>query len=118
MTTYEAIKAIPAKSIVWTDFVTRLRSEVFIARDAANKTMPYEDEYAALTGVGSKRQLAMWYACILVDGASVSARFIPPSPETLSWGGFLGGETVVLTDHEAAEAEAARIIAMIPEYRI
>jgi hypothetical protein len=38
--------------------------------------------------------------------------FIPPSPETLSWGGFLGGTHCHWTDH-AAEAEATAEIARL-----
>ena len=57
--------------------------------------------------------LAWWKArCKAVAGCLVSCQstvnhFIPASPETEAWGGFLGGERVIYTDKKAeADAEA------------
>jgi hypothetical protein len=60
--------------------------------------------------------LAWWKARIrsvshdLVSADSRVTHFIPASPETLAWGGFLGGERISYTN-KSAEADAMEMIA-------
>ena len=116
-TTYEAIKAIPGKGYDWDGLVNAVRAEVIEVRNALNYTIPYEEEYAAAKGVRDKRNLAMMFACIYVDNLSRLSHFIPPSQETLNWGGFLGGEHVTYTDEEKSDAATAHIVNMIERFR-
>jgi hypothetical protein len=59
--------------------------------------------------------LAWWKARIramaynVVDADSRVVHYIPPSPETLAWGGFLGGERISYTN-KAAEADAMEMV--------
>lgn len=59
--------------------------------------------------------LAWWkWLCVcvardLIDLDAKVNHFIPASPETIEWGGFLGGERVIFTD-KAAEADAQEMI--------
>ena len=46
----------------------------------------------------------------IVDNASVKSAYIPPSDETLAWGGFLGGEHLSWTN-QADKAEMDEMIA-------
>lgn len=54
--------------------------------------------------------LAWWKARVrsvawdLVSAESTINHFIPASPETEAWGGFLGGERLTYTDRKAADA--------------
>lgn len=117
-TTYEAIKAIPGKGFDWNGFVGAVRDMQIITRSGMNRIPdPYAEEFASMKGIGDKRRLAMWYATLIVHDCSKSSKFIPPSQETLSWGGFLGGDTVVLTDEDAAQEATDKIICLIPEFQ-
>lgn len=107
--TYETIKALPAKRYDWDGLLTALRRMVSEQRAAKNHTMPYEEEYQSARGIRDKRNLAMMYACTFVRDGFKKSHFIPPSPETLQWGGFLGGEHVIVRGHEA-EAEAEKVV--------
>jgi hypothetical protein len=43
-------------------------------------------------------------AHLIVSTDSTINHFIPASPETEAWGGFLGGERLIYTDRKAADA--------------
>lgn len=63
--------------------------------------------------------LAWWKARIravaydISHKASASQHFIPPSPETLAWGGFLGGETLYMRDKQAEIIAENKIIQIV-----
>jgi hypothetical protein len=65
--------------------------------------------YAGQKGIRADRSTAMEMACLIVHARSVRQKFIAPSEETLSWGGFLGGENSVWTDKDAEEAATVAI---------
>lgn len=98
MSTYEIIKALPGKGTDWAGFQAALRTLM-----VGEYIRPETEARWAEKGIRAARGAAMEMATIIVHRASVRSTFIAPSPETLSWGGFLGGETVVFRDGEAAE---------------
>ena len=104
-TTYEIIKALPGKGFNWTGFVAELRARYVVTySNVHDGALPWEGtlaEWDAAKGVRQLRHTAMYISTCLTDTVSKRSSFIPPSPETLAWGGFLGGETVVYTDREA-----------------
>ena len=51
----------------------------------------------------------------IINSGSRISRFIPPSEETLQWGGFLGGETVVYTDSRKAAELAGEVVELVQE---
>lgn len=105
-TTYEMIKALPSKSN-WIAIHTALRT--------INGGNFYDsaEELAAQKGIRNAREAAMWMACDLVKRASTKSSFIPASPETLSWGGFLGGTSCVWNDAKIEETKTLEVIAAI-----
>lgn len=105
--TYEMIKALPGKTFNWTALISGLREmhgQEFYAE---------LEDIAASKGIRNAREAAMRMAVEIVLTRAVSGRFIPPSPETLSWGGLLGGETVTLRDNEIEEKMTAAIDRLI-----
>ena len=55
-------------------------------------------------GLAWWKERCLSVANAIVDQASVRSSYIPPSTETLEWGGFLGGEHLSWTD-QAAKTE-------------
>lgn len=122
MSTYEMIKALPGKGANWQALVNALRDHylsIYASKYNGKSPWPVNttDIWNAAKGVRQLRESAMQAANYAVDEESSRSSFIPPSPETLQWGGFLGGEGLVWTD-EGAEAEAtARIAKIIESFR-
>lgn len=119
--TYEMLRAIPAKAVDWRALTDALTANYLAEYGAAHSgATPWSgnttDQWAAAIGVRALRQAAMEAASFAVGSASQRSRFIPPSPETLSWGGFLGGETVVWTDDAAAESATERVAQIIEKH--
>ena len=117
-TTYETIKSLPGKSTNWRGLVDALVANYLAVYAAAhNGKSPYAphttDEWAAAKGVRQLRDAAMQVACSTVHALSIRSSFIPPSPETLQWGGFLGGEALSWTDRDAEEQATAAVISII-----
>ena len=106
-TTYEMIKALPGKSN-WTAIHSALR-----IMNGGKNFYNAAENLASEKGARNGREAAMWMACDLVARASTKSKFIPPSPETLSWGGFLGGEICVWTDEEIEQSTTDAVIAAI-----
>jgi hypothetical protein len=97
MGTYEMIKALPGKTTNWSALVSGLREM---------HGLEFYEELEILStrkGIRNQRDTAMRMAVEIILTRVQTSRFIPPSPETLSWGGFLGGETVVLRDRDLEE---------------
>ena len=118
MTTYEMIKALPGKSTNWRNLVDALSANYVAAYAARYNAAPYAptttDEWANARTVRELRSAAMCAANVYVGFVAQQSSFIPPSPETLAWGGFLGGEPVVWTDRDA-ETAATETVALIIE---
>jgi hypothetical protein len=51
----------------------------------------------------NKREVAMQISNAIVHEIATVSVFIPPSPETIAWGGFLGGTRETYTDSEKEE---------------
>ena len=123
MSTYEIIKAIPGKGYNWTGFCAALRERYMATYAEAHKgATPWPsnttDVWDAAKGIRDMRTAAMEMACSIVHTKSTHATFIPPSPETLSWGGFLGGETVVVLDKEIEAAVTFEIEQLSKKFAI
>jgi hypothetical protein len=117
MNTYEMIRALPGKGFDWPGFYAAMRA-AYVENCATHKRCALGlDRHDAAKGVRQLRQAAWEMAGCIVQHDSVRARFIGPSPETLSWGGFLGGETVVVTDHDAEEQSTFAIGEIIKRFR-
>ena len=115
--TYDLIKALPGKGTDWRGLVDALSARYVTQYAALNDgEAPWPnnttDEWASAKGVRELRHAAMYAATMITDDKSRRSSFIPPSPETLSWGGFLGGESVVWRD-DAAYSEAVEECAAI-----
>ena len=113
--TYELIKKLPAKGFDWTGFVAELRSQA-MAKWQKGKDGRYAychemtlAEWDAAKGLRQIREAAMQMACGIVSSKATRKAVIPPSEETLSWGGFLGGSIEVWTDEVAVDAATAEI---------
>jgi hypothetical protein len=118
MSTYEMIKALPGKTTNWRNLVDALSANYVSAYASRYGAAPYAptttDEWANARTVRDLRYAAMCAANAYVGFVSQQSNFIPPSPETLACGGFLGGETVVWTDRDA-ETAAVETVAHIIE---
>lgn len=118
--TYEMIKALPGKGTNWARLNAALRSH-YLAVYAAkhNGAAPWAgnttDAWDAAKGIGQLRTAAMEMANCAVHCSATRSSFSAPSQETLSWGGFLGGEVLVWNDNEAEAAAVAEIEAIIGE---
>jgi hypothetical protein len=115
--TYEMIKALPGKGTDWRRLASDLRDHYVSLYTANHGVAPWGGgslaQWDAAKGVRELRQAAMEAACFAVDEASRRSAFIAPSPETLEWGGFLGGSTEVWTDQDAERAATAEIAGII-----
>lgn len=105
--TYEMIKALPGKTTNWGSIISGLR-------EMHGKEFYEELEVLSTSkGIRNQRETAMRMSVEIILTRVQTSRFIAPSPETLQWGGFLGGETVVLRDHDLEETlteEIGRLI--------
>lgn len=119
--TYEIIRALPGKGTNWTGLVDALQAHYLaVYAQAHNGAEPWAktstDMWKAAKGVRELRRAAMEAANFAVDTLARKSTFLPPSPETLSWGGFLGGETIVWIDADAESAATAEIIELVRQF--
>ena len=116
--TYEMTRAIPSKALDWSAFLADMRAEYITIIEAKNKVSNVA-EYDALIsgGMRDRRNAAYYLAAIIVDYKSKRSHFQAPIPETLAWGGFLGGEVLVWTDKDDEDAAVSDIAAKIAKYR-
>ena len=110
MTTYKAIKALPGK-FNWPVLIERL--EALHLQSVGRAYDHSRDVYAGQSGVRAMRFTAMELATSIVFHAETRSTFIPPSEQTLSEGGFLGGETVVWKDADAGIAATKAVCDVI-----
>jgi hypothetical protein len=114
MTTYEIIRAIPAKGFNWTGFNTALRAKVVAADAAQAHTLV---EWDAAKGMRAVRIAAMEMACFYADKVSKRVNIIQPSDESKAWDSFEGGHHDVWNDRDAMEAATQEVAAMVTNFR-
>lgn len=118
--TYEMIKAIPAKGFDWTGFNAALRAEyvTLVGRNIGAWCVQHVlTEWDAAKGVRQMRGAAMEMACSIVSRKATRVNIIVPSQESAMWDSFEGGHHDVWTDSEAEESATAEVAAMIERYR-
>lgn len=109
---YSAINAITDKSKAKALHASLYASYV---QRAGEKQAAHLDRMCISGSMWKAEGLAWWKdRCRAMAGAFVDAdakvsHFIPPSPETLAWGGFLGGEHISYMD-KAKQADAEEMI--------
>lgn len=109
--TYEMIKAIPAKGFNWVGFNTALRSKV---QDAAMADTLLG--WDAVKGMRQVRSAAMEMACYYVDMVSKRVNIIAPSDESKMWDSFEGGHHDVWNDANATEKATQEIAELIKKF--
>lgn len=67
-------------------------------------------------GAAYYRELCLSHANGIIHKASTQTHFLPPSAETLAWGGFMGGENLVWTDAQKADAAETRVLKTIAKF--
>jgi hypothetical protein len=113
-TTYEMIRALPAKGFDWTGFTAALRAKVASVNAAQDFTLAAWD---AAKGMRATRTAAMEMACFYVSKVSTRSNIIAPSQETAMWDSFEGGHHDVWNDTEAEEAATAEVSELISKLR-
>jgi hypothetical protein len=109
-TTYEMIRAIPAKGFDWTGFNAALRAKVVAANAAMPDTLAGWD---TAKGMRAIRTAAMEMACFYVSKVSTRSNIIAPSEESRMWDSFEGGHHDVWNDAKAEETATAEVAELI-----
>lgn len=112
--TYEMIKAIPAKGFDWVGFVAALRKKVVAAK--AYGFQDTLDGWDAAKGTRQVRIAAMEMANFYVDKVSKRQNVIAPSDETRAFDSFEGGHHDVWNDADAAEKATQEIVELIKKF--
>lgn len=120
MNAFDVIATIPAKSVDWQALRQATRDLYVAAYGEMDPTLSLR-RYDAAQGLREIRFEIGCFANAIVNHRceTTVSRFIPPSPETLAWGGFLSGETVSYTKRDdEKEADAiSEIAAIIARFR-
>jgi hypothetical protein len=114
-TTYEMIRALPAKGFDWTGFNAALRTKV-IETEAFGFPETLEG-WDAAKGVRAVRTAAMEMAAFYVDKVSKRQHIIPPTDESKMWGSFEGGHNLIWIDQDADEMATQEIATLITSFR-
>lgn len=113
-TTYEMIRALPAKGFDWVGFVAALRTKVV----AVNAAMPHTLEgWDAAKGMREVRTAAMEMANFYADKVSKRSNIIAPSAESRAWDSFEGGHHDVWNDADAAERATQEVAELVKCYQ-
>lgn len=113
-TTYEMIRALPAKGFDWTGFNAALRAKVVSVDAARADTLA---DWDAAKGMRAVRTAAMEMANFYADKVSKRQNIIAPSSESRMWDSFEGGHNDVWTDAEALERAAGEVAELIKQFR-
>lgn len=114
MSSYEMIRSIPAKSMNWSALASEL-TEMFVSmRKASGKI--YERTLADWADL-TPRRVSMEASILVIDMMSREVAHIPPTEETLAWGGFLGGSTEVWTNSEKEAAALEMLAGLLAKHR-
>ena len=117
MSTYQAIKALPAKGFDWAGFNAALLERVETICLMNKRTLLSAPEWRAATGLRQMRTAAMEMAARIVSELATRSARLAPSEETLAWGGFLGGSVEVWTDKAAEDAAIVEIVRLSQAFR-
>ena len=90
------------------------KSDQQIAYDI-HRCKQFAEDNCAPNGVSFFRNICLSLANKIVDAASINAHFIPPTEETLNWGGFLGGTHCVWTDKDREQAAEIMVVNTIQQ---
>lgn len=118
--TYEMIKAIPAKGFDWAGFNAALRAEyvVLVGRNIGAWCVQHVlTEWDAAKGVRQMRGAAMEMACSIVSRKATRVNIIAPSQESAMWDSFEGGHRDVWTDIAAEEAATQEVAKLIVKFQ-
>jgi len=119
-TTYEMIRALPAKGFDWTGFNTALRAQWValqgrnIASWSSQNTLQGWD---AAKGMREVRTAAMEMANFIISDKSRRVSRIAPSSESRMWDSFEGGHVDVWTDADAETVATQEIAELIKCHR-
>lgn len=113
-TTYEMIRALPAKGFDWAGFTAALRAKVVAAGAAMDFTL---EGWDAAKGMREIRTAAMEMANFYADKVSKRVNIIAPSPESRAWDSFEGGHHDVWNDADAMEAATQEVAELIASHR-
>jgi len=108
---YEAFKKLPADKGAFERLIADLHAMLAKIRGEHRITRPLS-EWKADAGAGLRglRLTAVHLAVAIADAKSVRVHTQPPSEQTLSEGGFLGGDILVWTDQNERYAAATAIV--------
>ena len=115
-TTYEMIRALPAKGFDWSAFNAALRAEyvALVGRNIEAYCVQHAlAEWDAAKGTRAVRGAAMEMACSIVSRKATRQNIIAPSDESRMWDSFEGGHNDVWTDANAEEAATAEVADLI-----
>lgn len=110
VTTYEMIRAIPAKGFDWTGFNAALRAKVVSINAAMDDTLAAWDN---AKGMREIRTAAMEMANFYVTKVAQRQHIIAPSDESRAWDSFEGGHNDVWTDAAALENATDEVAKLI-----
>lgn len=119
-TTYEMIRALPAKSFNWSAFNAALRAEyvTLVGRNIGAYCIQQAlAEWDAAKGVRQMRGAAMEMACSIVSRKATRQNIIAPSQESAAWDSFEGGHNDVWTDAEAMESATQEVVELITKFK-
>lgn len=119
-TTYELIRALPAKGFDWAGFNAALRAEYVALAGRNVESWSAKHSLAgwdAANGMRAVRTAAMEMACSIVSDKARRSFRSAPTAETLAFDSFEGGMCEVWTDAEAEEAATAEIAKLIRSHR-
>ena len=117
--TYEMIRALPAKGFNWTGFNAALRAEyvAIVGRNVEAYCVRRSlNEWDAAKGVRQMRGAAMEMACSIVSHKATRSNIIAPSEESRMWDSFEGGHHDVWTDADAEESATAEVAGLIKTF--
>jgi len=118
--TYEMIKALPAKGFDWVGFNAALRAQ-FVELCGRNVAAWCHQNalqnWDAAKGMREVRTAAMEMACSIVSDKSRCSFRSTPTSETLAFDSFEGGQNEVWTDKEAEENATMEIAELIKRFK-
>lgn len=114
MTTYNMIRALPAKGFDWTGFCAALRARVVAANAAQSFTL---EGWDAAKGMREIRTAAMEMANFYVDKVSKRVNIIAPSAESKAWDSFEGGHHDVWNDATATENATQEVADLVKSFQ-
>jgi len=116
MSIWEELKKIKSKSSIMA-LQSRLEIQHRVAAGPKSASVEMAHDFAGsnfkIGGIAYYRELCLSHANAIVGCASTKSHYIPPTPETMEWGGFLGGTNCVWTDADAHEFATNMVVEQI-----